>query len=502
MTKGDEPDTILCPFCSRDLTNSAIYEREAHADACAENSIVIDLEEETLEHESIIRNTKNLDVIPKLETLQELKDPEILKISQDDEEPLVELDKLESCSPVPLSDKTDRRKGPRLSKRTRPLPEFKIVPFTDHKIVVDGFNFASHPEVDQYFLSHFHGDHYTGMHKYWDQGHLFGSLITCKLALHRFSGVEPEKVHILPLHEEMEIHDNITVYAVDANHCPGALIFIFTEYSAEKDNTSGDKDGHHLKRKVLRRIVHTGDFRSSSLVIKELLEVSTYFDTIYLDTTYQGTQRGTEFEFPLQEHVISECAELARMLQQDSRGKSRKGQRAITDFHRVTTTNSSFAARQPLLVVCGSYALGKERIALAIAEALGTMIYDARAKSGSLRKVIWDDLAYEVPLKYDPKDCAVHMVPMKVVSSNETLKQYSRKMKTAQRFDYTLGLAPTGWAWSSNREVSAKQYYDQCMKRAWAPTVLRVPYSEHSSASELQEFVAQIPHSEVISTVR
>merc|ERR1712098_730711 len=72
------------------------------------------------------------------------------------------------------------------------------------------------------------------------------------------------------------------VTALDANHCPGALMFVI-------QLTSG------------QTILHTGDFRAiSHMETKQEVGQFSTIDQVYLDTTYCKP----EYDFPPQAEVI------------------------------------------------------------------------------------------------------------------------------------------------------------------------------------------------------
>ena len=55
--------------------------------------------------------------------------------------------------------------------------DIKLVRGIDPLFIVDGFNFVR-PECAHYFLTHYHGDHTTGLHPAFDMGTIYCSLGT------------------------------------------------------------------------------------------------------------------------------------------------------------------------------------------------------------------------------------------------------------------------------------------------------------------------------------
>lgn len=102
------------------------------------------------------------------------------------------------------------------------FPMVKRIPNT--QFIVDGFRNAG-PWSVSYFLSHFHSDHYTGITNLWHKGLIFCSAITANLVKQSLQ-VPAALVVPLPMGETVTI-DGCEVALVDANHCPGAVQFLF-----------------------------------------------------------------------------------------------------------------------------------------------------------------------------------------------------------------------------------------------------------------------------------
>ena len=123
------------------------------------------------------------------------------------------------------------------------VENIKWVPNT--RFLVDGFRFQS-PRCSSYFLTHMHGDHYTGETCSWASSarnrlcsalftaygcsglsksfgvgqleavHIFCSKITAELLVHDF-GIPAHRVCALPLDQPVTV-DGVLVTLVDANH--------------------------------------------------------------------------------------------------------------------------------------------------------------------------------------------------------------------------------------------------------------------------------------------
>ena len=154
-------------------------------------------------------------------------------------------------------------------------PSHKLIPGCG--FLVDGFQtrYAAHPSVKAYFLTHAHSDHYNGLRDDWSRGVIYCSHVTARLIAHML-GVGRRWLHPLPLDSPTMIQGGVAmgsqldpeadaglssffphcvaclagveVTLVSANHCPGAVQFLFRL-----------PDG--------RRFIHTGDMRFSPALL-------------------------------------------------------------------------------------------------------------------------------------------------------------------------------------------------------------------------------------------
>ena len=112
----------------------------------------------------------------------------------------------------------------------RKCPDFKRIPQTN--FIVDGFTYASKSLTENYFLTHFHSDHWGGITRDWSAGTIYCSLPTANL-VHNQLGVEREYLHPLGLNTPVTIESNgrpVTVTLFDANHCPGMQFYYLCRY--------------------------------------------------------------------------------------------------------------------------------------------------------------------------------------------------------------------------------------------------------------------------------
>lgn len=203
-------------------------------------------------------------------------------------------------------------------------PSVKKMPGCD--FIVDGFAYTSEL-YKHYFLSHFHSDHYGSLCSNFNYGTIYCSPITSKLVEKRLN-VPYSCLQPLQLNKKYII-DNIEVVCLDANHCPGSLLFLFKL----PDN---------------RYILHTGDFRYHPSMLENpfLLPFTTansttttginnnkVIDKLYLDTTYLNP----EYEFPSQEQIVQIAKDLFMKHYKDNNSKK-------------------------CLFLFGSYTIGKEKM--------------------------------------------------------------------------------------------------------------------------------------------
>lgn len=164
-----------------------------------------------------------------------------------------------------------------------------------------------------YFLSHFHSDHYTRLSKSFEH-HVYCSKTTAELVSSRI-GAQAIGLDMYKTYSIGTFH----VMLIEANHCPGAVLFLFLIDS--------------------KYFLHTGDFRYDPKYHNFASKVNISFKSIYLDNTYENF-----IHFPSQKEAISKILNIF----------NQKG--------KLCPLN--------ICVLCCSYSVGKEKIFLSIAEYL------------------------------------------------------------------------------------------------------------------------------------
>jgi len=312
-------------------------------------------------------------------------------------------------------------------------PPYKKIHGTD--FAVDAFSYGEIPGVTYYLLTHFHYDHYSGLSKNWKKK-IVCSSITKRLAASSLGVNEDLMITLDPGDREKESRTfgNCELTAIDANHCPGSIMFVMRL-------TSGVT------------ILHVGDFRAS----QEMEEGPIFWDRIkidklYLDTTYCKP----EYDFPAQADVINRSVELV----------------------------GEFISSNPnTVVMVGAYTVGKERIFKAIAEDLKSKVWGDKRRVKTWRCL--NDPAILNRVENDRNRAQVQVVMNNLISWPKLLAELD---KLGGKWNHVLGVKPTGWAHSKGEDKELSLANIKIVTRGHV-SILEVPYSEHSSYSELKRFV-------------
>lgn len=444
-------EAVSCPICSVSLKLLSEREREEHCDICLDSCSFLETNQNRkrafseLEEITITPTSTNENHSPSSNGL--IKQPRTA-VNNSKWASILKGKEASVDSPV--------KTGNNFISKQRQMPFYKVLRFGEQKIAVDAFNYNKIPNVTAYFLTHFHSDHYGGLGKTWSHGPIYCSPETARLVILQLK-VDPQYIHPVEFNKEVEIN-NIKVLFLDANHCPGAAIILFN-----------------------RDVLHTGDFRASEDLIIELKKHHVQLKTLYLDTTYLDPSR----KFPPQQTVIDTCAQLCSYLQ---------SRPARYDFFFQRNL------KQKILVLVGTYTIGKERIAVGIAKALNTKIWATPSKRKIL-EAIGDNQITDI-LGETENECQVYLTYMNEVN---LAKMKPRWNKWRNSYSQVIGIVPTGWTWKS----SAQKFDLETLKNKNAYTsadqgsirVYKVPYSEHSSYAELENFCHEIPCRNIISTV-
>ncbi|CAH2052213.1 unnamed protein product, partial [Iphiclides podalirius] len=358
----------------------------------------------------------------------------------------------------------------------RNVPFYKIVAGTH--FAVDAFSYGDIPNVNNYFLTHFHSDHYSGLKKSFNKL-LFCSQITADLCTSRL-GVNPKHIQIMNLDETITI-EGVEVTAVDANHCPGAVMLVFTLPNG-------------------KTLLHTGDFRASPAMESYPVFWNKDIHTVYLDTTYCNPR----YDFPTQDQSLEMALHLLRQKKASLEEAGKK-----------------FAS---VLIVCGTYTIGKEKFFMGMARRVGCAVWACPEKERVLRAVEGRQAQQTRAL---PQACQLHVVPMRDLTHEvagtlvrpTVLRARVREFERSDREFYTsrcvvpmrdltheklrayldslegvfsevVAFKPSGW--ESGKEAAVQKDL---------VTIYGIPYSEHSSFPEMIRFVNFLKPKQVVPTV-
>jgi DNA cross-link repair 1A protein len=239
---------------------------------------------------------------------------------------------------------------------------------------------------------------------------------------------------------------------MDANHCPGAVMFLFEVGS--------------------RRILHVGDFRWNRDVmmqfapIRELSAQRQRLDELFLDTTYCDEK----YSLPTQEDAIRATVEVA---EREFNIAQQGGKRALLLF--------------------GAYTIGKERIYFSVAQRLKLKIYVDTQRYKILSSLNWTEEQMSLLTTVKSETC-LWVVPLGHINMKQ-LSSYLGNGKSSNQFEKIVGFRPTGWSLSMrfNGIVSSRSNGNL--------TIHSVPYSEHSSFPELVDCVQCLNPKKIVPTV-
>lgn len=243
-----------------------------------------------------------------------------------------------------------------------------------------------------FFLSHFHSDHYCGLHPNWNYGVIVtgkntGMLLICELGIpaERIILLDDNVKHHFSLSQRKYLphscgdttdEDIICVTLQDANHCPGASMFLFQHvtktivhtgdfrFDGVLDSNSGDSEAPHSSMTSPGSMLHA--VRSSV----DLL----FLDNTFCDPAFKFARQSETFDRSIEviSDVFRDCIEskfgnkTVAVSTGDSGFLVLKGEEEMLRSCSCTHEGSSRCVH--LAVVIGSYTIGKERIALAISD--------------------------------------------------------------------------------------------------------------------------------------
>ncbi|EGW08735.1 5' exonuclease Apollo isoform X1 [Cricetulus griseus] len=295
-----------------------------------------------------------------------------------------------------------------------------VIPQTP--IAVDFWSLRRAGTARLFFLSHMHSDHTVGLSSTWARP-LYCSPITAHL-LHRrlqvskqwIRALEVGESHVLPLDETGQ--ETMTVTLIDANHCPGSVMFLFEGYFGT--------------------ILYTGDFRYTPSMLKEpALILGKQIHTLYLD----NTNCNPALVLPSRQEATQQIVQLIRQFPQHN-------------------------------IKIGLYSLGKESLLEQLALEFRTWVVLSPQRLELVQLLGLADV-----FTVEEKVGRIHAVDHMEICHSAML-QWNQTHPT-------IAILPT------SRKV-----------RSPHPGIHTIPYSDHSSYSELRAFVAALKPCRVVPIVR
>lgn len=248
--------------------------------------------------------------------------------------------------------------------------------------------------------------------------------------------------------------DGCEVALLDANHCPGAVQFLFKVPGV---------DGR------FERYVHTGDFRfCESMKLEPCLGEFVGSEAVFLDTTYCNPK----FVFPSQDESVDYIVEAIERIGLENKGLMKS-----------------------VLFLVATYVIGKERILLEISRRRNCKIHVDGRKMSVLRVLGYEDGGV---FTEDESKSDVHVVGWNVLG--ETWPYFRpnfvkmKEIMIERGYSKVVGFVPTGWTYEVKRNKFAMRTKDSF-------EIHLVPYSEHSNYDELREYVKFLRPKRVIPTV-
>jgi len=326
--------------------------------------------------------------------------------------------------------------------------------------------------------------------------------------------------------ENPTVVNGVTVTLLDANHCPGSVLFVFDLPNPK------------------RRYLHTGDFRAApEMSIHPLLRqpLNAPIDILYLDTTYSNPR----YTFPPQDIVIREAANLickevgllsnivavapvvpvvqvakkVNIMESWLKKESGNTEKLLSMSIKTSqTVKGKQKWQEPpekdKIVICvGTYLIGKERVFKAIAKAINSKVFVQHSKLQIMACL--EDPELMSMLTSNRYEAQVHLLHMGSNMSPESLQEYLDTLSPS--FTRLIAIRPTGWTFTGTKKYTPADSGATDTLPAVEPTpttlelrpsftsptikIYPVPYSEHSSFNELAGFVRSLDIRKIIPTV-
>jgi hypothetical protein len=254
--------------------------------------------------------------------------------------------------------------------------------------------------------------------------------------------VQEKYLHVLTLNKTVTLkysgEEKCAVTAIDANHCPGSVILLFS-------GTFGT-------------IVHTGDFRVNENIISTLSKLK-QVDRIYLDNTFLDRKCGA-YDLLLEDEAVDEIEHIVSRHSKDT------------------------------VVIVAVAQVGKEELLIKLARRYNCQVYLPPARWATL------SVLGLKPEEMDFFTSDITTTRFRVCSRNNmTLKMIDQEMKN---FPNTIGIRPSGFAVSDHSDILAQSSGPS--EHSSIPYIYRVKYSSHSSRNELMDFLRLVMPNSITAT--
>uniref|UniRef100_A0A673T9A2 DNA cross-link repair 1A n=1 Tax=Suricata suricatta TaxID=37032 RepID=A0A673T9A2_SURSU len=158
----------------------------------------------------------------------------------------------------------------------------------------------------------------------------------------------------------------------------------------------------------------------------------------------------------------------------------------------INTAFEAVTLNPRVLVVCGTYSIGKEKVFLAIADVLGSKVGMSQEKYKTLQCLNIPELNSLITT--DMCNSLVHLLPMMQINFKAL---QSHLKKCGGKYNQILAFRPTGWT-HSNKLTRIADIIPQTKGNI---SIYGIPYSEHSSYLEMKRFVQWLKPQKIIPTV-
>ncbi|KAK4846796.1 hypothetical protein QYF36_021984 [Acer negundo] len=337
-----------------------------------------------------------------------------------------------------------------------------------------------------YFLTHLHSDHTQGLTSTWSRGLLFCSRLTAKLLPFKFPGLNLSLLRVLEIdswHSISLISPSsgekmaVEVMAIDAHHCPGAIMLLF--------------------RGEFGCLLYTGDFRwetsserakaGRTTLIKALKD--DVVDILYLDNTFCNPS----FAFPSRQVAAQQIVDI-------------------------------IASHPNHDIIIGIDTLGKEELLLHISHVLNIKMPQVNlvGNVASYKHLYFILLLYK---KQVERLQTMHLLGFHDIFTTNTsltrvraVPRYSFSIETLEGLNTmrpTIGIMPSGLPWVVKSHKGDDNLFGSFLtsrykRRKWSANdraeidkpndnlgsverfhkyIYSVPYSEHSCFMEIEEFI-------------